>query len=82
MVWCRYWTLDVKVLSNEGRPIRLEWDRVRCFDRDVASMFLDSIVEFKRARVVSVEHKEKTRGRPQALNTVELMRNCSAGLGN
>lgn len=33
-----------------------------------------------KLRVESVSSKEQFKGRPQALNTVELMRVCSAGL--
>ena len=31
--------------------------------------------------VVSITEKEKAKQRPQALNTVELLRACSSGLG-
>ena len=76
-----FWVLDVRVLSSNGRPMTLAWDRVRTFDRQLAEMFLGTIAGHKRARVTAVEHKAKTRGRPVALNTVELMRCASAGLG-
>ena len=61
--------------------IRLDWERVRLFDQEVTTMLHSTIADVAEAEVLSVEQKEKTRGRPAAMNTVELMRNCSAGLG-
>ncbi|KAF4532850.1 hypothetical protein B566_EDAN001453 [Ephemera danica] len=46
----------VLVQTADGRETCLEWERVRCFEKEVAMMFL-------------------------ALNTVELMRVASSGLG-
>lgn len=76
-----YWVLRVTVATVEGRELPLEWHRVRCFEKDVANMFLGGIKEIKEAVVVSVVAKEKIKARPMALNTVELMRVASAGLG-
>lgn len=51
------------------------------FDREVAQMFLNLVKGEKQARVTDVSQKEKVKQRPQALNTVELMRVASSGLG-
>ena len=44
-------------------------------------MYIDIIV-FLFFRVVDVVQKEKSKARPIALNTVELLRAASSGLGN
>ncbi len=53
----------------------------RCFDKDVAQMFLGQIRQVKTAVVNGIVSKEKAKERPIALNTVELMRVASSGLG-
>jgi len=60
----------------------LDWQRGRIFDKDVALAFLDRMkAEHQSLRVESVKEKEKAKQRPQALNTVELLRVASAKLG-
>ncbi|XP_064471514.1 DNA topoisomerase 3-beta-1-like [Ornithodoros turicata] len=75
-----YWVLQAQVQLGE-RTFTLQWDRGRVFDREVAQVFLTRINGINDARVVSVVQKEKTKARPLALNTVELMRAASSGLG-
>eukprot|EP00051_Salpingoeca_urceolata_P020697 m.313864 g.313864 ORF g.313864 m.313864 type:complete len:860 (+) comp19665_c0_seq2:161-2740(+) len=77
-----FWTLDVRLGRPQGgSDFKAEWGRVRVFDRTVGSLFLDVVSKAKGARVVSVVQKEKSKSRPGALNTVELMRIASSGLG-
>eukprot|EP00729_Bicosta_minor_P008419 gene8419-1733_t len=76
-----YWVIEVAVRKGLSAAIRLDWERVRLFDQEVTTMLHSTIADVAEAEVLSVEQKEKTRGRPAAMNTVELMRNCSAGLG-
>lgn len=76
-----YWVLRVTASTSEGRELPLEWKRIRCFEKDIANMFLVSIKEIKEAIVTKVTAKEKVKPRPVALNTVELMRVASSGLG-
>ncbi|XP_070567600.1 DNA topoisomerase 3-beta-1-like [Ptychodera flava] len=76
-----YWILQTKVSYNEGKPLTLDWERVRIFDKEVAQMFVNVVKGAKEAEVVGVTTKEKTKSRPLALNTVELMRVASSGLG-
>ncbi|XP_011176901.2 DNA topoisomerase 3-beta [Zeugodacus cucurbitae] len=65
-----------------GQPeITLEWARGRVFKKEIAIMLMQRVKEQKEAMVESVTSKEQFKGRPQALNTVELMRICSSGLG-
>lgn len=75
----KYWVLDVR-LDVKGRVVRLDWDRCRIFDRLAGQMFLNSVLASKRMVVESVKKKEKSKPRPLALNTVELMRVASSGL--
>lgn len=57
----------------------LDWERGRCFEKEVALMFQSKVKEVQETTVVSVISKEKAKQRPQALNTVELMRVASSG---
>uniref|UniRef100_T1I8T1 DNA topoisomerase n=1 Tax=Rhodnius prolixus TaxID=13249 RepID=T1I8T1_RHOPR len=76
-----YWVLQVNIKTSEGREATLSWERVRCFEKDITVMFLNLVKGVLNARVTSVVSKEKVKSRPQALNTVELMRVGSSGLG-
>ncbi|XP_043249264.1 DNA topoisomerase 3-beta-1 isoform X2 [Colletes gigas] len=76
-----YWVLQVTIESSDGQNIVLNWGRVRSFDKEVANMFLSHLKEYDQAIVISEEKTEKTKTRPIALNTVELMRVASSGLG-
>lgn len=98
-----FWLIQVSVQATEFRKLVLEWERVRLFDREVASTFHQKIKDCKQAkynfsnrtvfrsrekyycyffsRVTGISQKEKVKQRPQALNTVELMRVASSGLG-
>ena len=67
--------------NSQEQRIPLEWERVRCFDKEVATMFLQEVKAQPQALVSSVTTKEKQKERPIALNTVELMRIASSGLG-
>ncbi|KAG7256822.1 hypothetical protein CRUP_037290 [Coryphaenoides rupestris] len=62
---CQTPTLGFCVLNGKDGPLTLDWDRVRVFDREVES----------------VSKKEKAKQRPQALNTVEMLRVASSSLG-
>lgn len=69
-----YWVLQVTVEASEDKRLSLEWERVRCFDKEVAVMFLQMVKGQAEALITSVSKKEKQKERPIALNTVELMR--------
>ncbi|KAF2364981.1 TOPRIM domain [Trinorchestia longiramus] len=76
-----YWVMQLAVIVKEDKTVKLDWERGRIFDKDVAQLFLSLVKEHANASVVNVVSKEKTKARPQALNTVELMKVASAGLG-
>ena len=69
-------------IPDTSQKLPLEWERGRCFDKEVAVMFLHQVkTNGKQAKVISITTKEKAKERPMALNTVELMRVASSGLG-
>uniref|UniRef100_A0A4W3H8Y5 DNA topoisomerase n=1 Tax=Callorhinchus milii TaxID=7868 RepID=A0A4W3H8Y5_CALMI len=76
-----YWVLQAKVSDSEGNSIILDWDRVRVFDREVAQMYLNMTKTARETKVECVSKKEKVKQRPQALNTVEMLRVASSALG-
>ncbi|CAG0894470.1 unnamed protein product [Cyprideis torosa] len=84
-----YWVVQVSVKGQDqeesnGDPIpnvTLSWNRVRLFDRDIAVALMNQIKGIEEAKVISVTTKEKSKARPAALNTVELLRAASSGLG-
>lgn len=73
-----FWYIQVSVGDPETK---LEWSRVRIFEKEIAMIFLNKVKEAKQATVESVTSKENYRAKPLALNTVELMRAASSGLG-
>ncbi|XP_008546120.1 DNA topoisomerase 3-beta-1 [Microplitis demolitor] len=76
-----YWMLQVTIKLSDSLDLVLNWDRNRLFDKEVANSFLNLVKEHNEATVVSVQNTEKIKPRPIALNTVELMRTSSSGLG-
>ncbi|ESO91570.1 hypothetical protein LOTGIDRAFT_217319 [Lottia gigantea] len=76
-----YWIMDVQITHPNGKSVKLDWERVRLFDKEIALMFLNMVKDSEEARVVNTTQKEKTKARPIALNTVELLRVASSGLG-
>ena len=61
--------------------IKAEWHRGRVFDQQIANLFFKRLKGHREAKVEKVQKKQKAKQRPQALNTVELLRVCSAKLG-
>jgi DNA topoisomerase-3 len=77
-----FWYLDVELQhASSGQSFFVKWSRVHLFDKEIVYMFYNDIKQAANAQVLSVVYQEKTKQRPTALNTVELLRACSAGLG-
>ncbi|XP_041957877.1 DNA topoisomerase 3-beta-1 isoform X2 [Alosa sapidissima] len=76
-----YWVVQAKVFKGKESPLALDWDRGRVFDREVGQMFVNLAKTAREAKVESVSKKEKAKQRPQALNTVEMLRVASSALG-
>ena len=51
------------------------------FDKEIGNLFLNLVKAEETAKVISIKEKEKSKQRPQALNTVELLRIASSALG-
>lgn len=45
-----YWCVQVTVQNKDGQSVVLDWQRVRCFDKDIATMFLQQVKESSNAR--------------------------------
>jgi DNA topoisomerase-3 len=58
-----------------------EWERGRIFDENIGNMFFKKIKGQSTATVMNYSKKAKSKQKPQALNTVELLRVGSAKLG-
>jgi DNA topoisomerase III len=77
-----FWYLDVDLNhSKTDTKFNVKWSRVHLFDKEIVYMFYNDIRQASKAQVVDVVLQQKTKQRPNALNTVELLRAASAGLG-
>ena len=76
-----FWVLQLKVEHSLGRAFTLDWERVRVFDKEVATVYYSKVQEVDEVVVESVSKKEKAKQRPQALHTVEMLRIGSSALG-
>lgn len=79
-----YWVLQVVLTGDESLgnvELKPEWGRGRLFDREVGQFFMDRIKQNRDAVVTDVRSEERYKAKPLALNTVELMRMASSGLG-
>ena len=67
------------VYSNQqgGRPIHLNWKRVRLYDRPTTTAIYDSCLEAGEAVVTSLTGRPKNKWRPVPLATVELQKRAS-----
>lgn len=72
-----FWFVQVTVEPE----LKLDWQRVRIFEKEIAMIFFNIVKDHKEAVVEAVTTKDNFKSRPLALNTVELMRCASAGLG-
>lgn len=45
-----YWSVRVTLKTKEGNEVGLDWARVRCFDKDVATMFLQLVKDQRCAK--------------------------------
>ncbi|KAL9183480.1 hypothetical protein ACHAXT_004336 [Thalassiosira profunda] len=60
-----------------GRPIHLNWKRVRLYDRPVTTAIYDACLEAGEAVVTSLTGRPKNKWRPVPLATVELQKRAS-----
>lgn len=77
-----FWSLEVEARAPKlGRNLSLAWDRGRVFDADVGELFRRMVSDAKLAKVEEMSDKEERRARPGGLNTVEMLKAASAGMG-
>ena len=73
--------------SSHGRATRsratrsLTWTRGRVFDERVAAMYRSSVASAGTARTTRVDVETRTRAPPAGLNTVDMLKAASAGMG-
>mmetsp|Transcript_30608 Transcript_30608/g.54729 ORF Transcript_30608/g.54729 Transcript_30608/m.54729 type:complete len:860 (+) Transcript_30608:77-2656(+) len=76
-----YYTVDVKIVKS-NRDLFLTWERGQVFDMPVATLFLNAVSEGDApAKVLDITQKEAKEARPQALNTVAMLKMASSRLG-
>lgn len=77
-----FWCIDTDLKhAQSSRKFSIKWSRVHLFDKEVVYMFLNDLKSETHARVIDVKLQEKAKQRPCALNTVEMLRAASAGMG-
>jgi len=77
----RFHTIDVEI-SKGPQNLPLEWQRGQVFDLTVATTFREIVLEGNApAKVTDVSQKEDRMVRPQALNTVAMLKMASTRLG-
>jgi len=76
-----FYTVDVEITKG-GRDLYLEWQRGQVFDLPIATTFRDLVLENGApAKVTDITQKEDRQPRPQALNTVAMLKMASTRLG-
>eukprot|EP01025_Chloroclados_australasicus_P061138 TRINITY_DN797_c0_g2_i2.p1 TRINITY_DN797_c0_g2~~TRINITY_DN797_c0_g2_i2.p1 ORF type:complete len:869 (-),score=15.44 TRINITY_DN797_c0_g2_i2:249-2855(-) len=75
-----FWKVQAQI-TKSGQEMELEWERGRIFDQEVAILFFEMVRDIGRVKVQSIEQQQERRNRPHGLNTVEMLRVASAGLG-
>uniref|UniRef100_A0A915PLF3 DNA topoisomerase n=1 Tax=Setaria digitata TaxID=48799 RepID=A0A915PLF3_9BILA len=76
-----YWVLETVFETSVGEKLKPAHARGHIFDKDVCQLFFDRVKKQKEGVIVDVSSSEFRKERPQALNTVELLRISSSGLG-
>ncbi|KAK1389826.1 DNA topoisomerase [Heracleum sosnowskyi] len=76
----KFWAVHPYIIYN-GYELKLEWERNRLFDADVAEMFRGLIVDDGLIEVTGISEKQETKVRPSGLNTVNLLKVASSSLG-
>ncbi|XP_068665941.1 DNA topoisomerase 3-beta [Aristolochia californica] len=76
----KFWALHPYIIKS-GYELRLEWNRDKVFDFDVAVMFQKLVLADGVLEVTSISEKEEVKGCPSGLNTVSLLKVASSALG-
>ncbi|KAJ0093735.1 hypothetical protein Patl1_26152 [Pistacia atlantica] len=76
----KFWALHPYIIQN-GYEIKLEWERHKLFDLDVAMMFQKLVTQDGILEVIDTSEKQESKVRPYGLNTVNLLKVASSALG-
>lgn len=76
----KFWTLHPYLVQN-GYELKLEWERQKLFDFDVATMFQKLVMQDGILEVIDISEKQESKVRPCGLNTVNLLKVASSALG-
>ncbi|GMP78216.1 hypothetical protein CsSME_00034244 [Camellia sinensis var. sinensis] len=76
----KFWAVHPYIMHN-GYELKLDWERNKLFDSDVAEMFQKLIMEDGLVEVTSISEKQECKARPSGLNTVNLLKIASSALG-
>merc|ERR1719277_2004133 len=71
-----FYTVDVEI-AKAGRELSLEWQRGQVFDLPIATTFQQLVAKGGNAKVLEITQKEDRQARPQALNTVAMLKMAS-----
>ncbi|KAH7701271.1 DNA topoisomerase, partial [Aphelenchoides avenae] len=75
-----YWVIHLEVDVGQ-RAVKLDWERGRIFERDIAQLFLNRVKKHASVTIADVTSKENRKEKPSALSTVEMLRVASSALG-
>ncbi|KAJ7297715.1 hypothetical protein O6H91_Y040400 [Diphasiastrum complanatum] len=75
-----FWTVRPH-LNKAGHLLQLEWERGRLFDREIAAIFQKMVADSQSVKVANIAKKEEVKSRPNGLNTVNMLKVASSGLG-
>ena len=76
-----YWVIETSIIVADGSDIDLLHSRSRIFDQQCAHILVLLLKQQSEAVVTSVKRSMHKKQRPQAMNTVEMLRLASSGLG-
>ncbi|KAL6970893.1 hypothetical protein U1Q18_030573 [Sarracenia purpurea var. burkii] len=68
-----FWAVHPYIIQN-GYELKLEWERNKLFDSDIAEMFKKLIMEDGIVEVTGISEKQECKIRPSGLNTVNLLK--------
>lgn len=75
-----YWVIEMSITAD-NMDVPLTYSRGRIFDQQCGHILLMLLKQHGEAVVTSVKYSNHKKQRPQAMNTVEMLRLASSGLG-
>lgn len=75
-----FWKIAVEHQTESGQFCEFNWERNRLFEHQPCLMIYDMIMDEPLAKVMDIKSKNKSKWRPQALDTVEMEKLASRKL--